>query len=196
MILHKQPVAHILPVAVDRQRLALQRIQNHQRNQLLRKLKRPVVVRAVRGQHRQSEGVKVRPRQMIRPRLRCRVGAVRRVRRRLAECRIVRPQRSIHLIRRNMQKPETLRAPPRSTPLQYARACSSSTNVPCTLVRMNASGETIERSTWLSAAKCTIARGRCLRSSEPTSSASQMSPRTNVYRSSASSGARFAAFPA
>ncbi len=37
--------------------------------------------------------------------------------------------------------------------------------MPTTLVWMNTAGPWIERSTWLSAAKCTIARGRCLANS-------------------------------
>jgi len=45
---HVDPVAHVLAVAVDRQLLALERVGDHQRDQLLGKLVRPVVVRAAR----------------------------------------------------------------------------------------------------------------------------------------------------
>ncbi|MNP55638.1 hypothetical protein D3C76_1502990 [compost metagenome] len=56
MIFDKQPVAHLLAVAIDRQRLAGQRVENHQGNQLLGEVKRPVVVRAVGQQHGQTVG--------------------------------------------------------------------------------------------------------------------------------------------
>src|SRR6185437_16713698 len=44
VISHIEPVAHILAVAVNGKWLALERIQNHQRNQLFGKLQRAVVV--------------------------------------------------------------------------------------------------------------------------------------------------------
>ena len=50
VILDVQPVADVAAVAVDRQRPPVERVQDHQRDQLLGKLKRPVVVRAVRDQ--------------------------------------------------------------------------------------------------------------------------------------------------
>ena len=66
MILHVEPVANVLAVAVHWQWLAVSRIQNDQRNQLLRKLKSPIIVRAVRGQRWQTERVVIRPYQMVR----------------------------------------------------------------------------------------------------------------------------------
>ena len=47
MILYIQPVAHILTLAVDGQRLAMTDVVDEQRNQFLRELIRSVVVRAV-----------------------------------------------------------------------------------------------------------------------------------------------------
>ena len=47
VILHEQPVARVGAVAVNRQRLALQRIQRDQRDQFLRKLPRAVIVAGV-----------------------------------------------------------------------------------------------------------------------------------------------------
>ena len=44
MIFDEQPVAHVLSVPVDGQLLALQRVQGHQGNKLLRKLKWPVII--------------------------------------------------------------------------------------------------------------------------------------------------------
>jgi hypothetical protein len=34
-VLHEQPVAHLHPVAVDRQRVAVQGVEDHQRDELL-----------------------------------------------------------------------------------------------------------------------------------------------------------------
>lgn len=52
MVFHIQPVADLLAIAVHRQGLAIQGIQDHVRDELLRKLIRPVIVRAVGQQHR------------------------------------------------------------------------------------------------------------------------------------------------
>ena len=48
VVLDVQPVAHVGAVAIDRQRLALQRLQDDQRNELFREVVGPVVVGAVR----------------------------------------------------------------------------------------------------------------------------------------------------
>lgn len=52
MILHVQPVADLLPVAVYRQRFARQRVKNRQWDQLFREVVRAVVVGAVGNQRR------------------------------------------------------------------------------------------------------------------------------------------------
>src|SRR5436190_8984086 len=54
----------------------------------------------------------------------------------------------------------------------------------------------MERSTCVSAAKLTIARGRCCASSAPTAAASPMSPRTKRCRASPAIGPRLRTFPA
>src|SRR6185312_585834 len=63
---HKQPVAHILPVTIHRNGFPTRRVQNDERDQLLRKLKWPVIVGTVRCQDRQSISVEVSPHEMIR----------------------------------------------------------------------------------------------------------------------------------
>ena len=65
VVLDVEPVAHVEPVAVDRQRLALERVHQHERDQLLGKLERPVVVRAVARRDRQPVGVVVGPNQVV-----------------------------------------------------------------------------------------------------------------------------------
>ena len=105
VILDVQPVAHVAAVAVDRQRPAVERIEDHQRNQLLGKLERAVVVRAVGDQRRQAVGVEVGAHQVIGRRLARRVRRVRRVRRLLAE-QPVGAERAVHLVGRHVQKPE------------------------------------------------------------------------------------------
>lgn len=54
MILHIQPVANLLTVAIDRQWFTRQRIQNHQRDQFFREMVGPVVIRAVGDKRRQT----------------------------------------------------------------------------------------------------------------------------------------------
>ena len=65
VVVHKEPVAHLLSVAVDRQRLARQRVDDHQRDQFLWKVIRPVVVAAVGRDHRQAIGVVPGPHQVV-----------------------------------------------------------------------------------------------------------------------------------
>src|SRR5207253_6925078 len=52
MVFHIQPIAHVQPITVDRQRLSRARIQNDERNQFLRKLIWPVIVRTVGRERR------------------------------------------------------------------------------------------------------------------------------------------------
>jgi hypothetical protein len=60
-----------------------------------------------------------------------------------------------------------------------SRAASRSTCVPRTFVSMNTEGARMERSTWLSAARCITASIFSLRNTSAMSSPLQMSPRTN-----------------
>ncbi len=52
MVFHIQPVADLLAVTVYRQRLARESINDHQRDELLRKMVGAIVVGAVGGEHR------------------------------------------------------------------------------------------------------------------------------------------------
>ena len=85
MVHHIQPVAHIFPLAVYRQRLAVTNVVDEQRNQLLRELIRPVVVRTVRHDGRHAVRVVECPHKVVTARLAGRVGAVRIILRILVE---------------------------------------------------------------------------------------------------------------
>ena len=105
VVLDEQPVADVHAVAVDRQLLALGRVEDHQRDQLLGELVRPVVVRAVGHQHRQAVGVVVGPGQMVGRGLGGRIGRTGIVGRLLRE-KAGRPQRAVDLVGRDVQKAE------------------------------------------------------------------------------------------
>ena len=104
VILHVQPVAHVLPVAVDGYRLAFQRIEDHQRYQFLGKLVGTVIVGAVGGQHRQPPGVMPGAHQVIGSRLGRRIGTVGCVGVRFRERRIIRRQAAVDLVGGDMQE--------------------------------------------------------------------------------------------
>ena len=59
MIVNIQPVTHILAIAVYRKLLALQRIVDNQRDQLLRELIRSVIVGTVRDVRRELVSINV-----------------------------------------------------------------------------------------------------------------------------------------
>ena len=105
VILDVDPIALVQPVAVDRQLAAFERVEDHQRDQLLREVARPVIVRAVRHQHRQAVGLVPRPRQVVGGRLRGGVGRARIVSAVLGEER-VRRQRTVDLVRRDVEEAE------------------------------------------------------------------------------------------
>jgi hypothetical protein len=65
MVVDVEPVANLVALAVDRQRLAVQGVEDHQRDELLGKVIRAVVVRAIGGDHRQSVGVVPGAHQMV-----------------------------------------------------------------------------------------------------------------------------------
>jgi len=77
VVLHVQPVADGEPIAVDGQRLPSEGLDDERRDELLRVLVGPVVVRAAGHDHPQPEGVVVGPDQKVGPGLARRVGAVR-----------------------------------------------------------------------------------------------------------------------
>ena len=65
VVLDIEPVAHVLPLTVDRQRAALTDVIDEQRDKLLRELVGAVVVRAVRHDDRHPVGVVVSPDEMV-----------------------------------------------------------------------------------------------------------------------------------
>ena len=85
MVLHVKPVAHVLPFPVHRKRPAVPYVVDEKRDQLLRKLVRSVVVRAVGNYRRHTVGVMERPHEVVTPRLARRIRAVRLVFRILSE---------------------------------------------------------------------------------------------------------------
>ena len=85
MIHHIQPVAHVFPLTVYWQRFAVTDVVDEQRNQFLRELIRPVVVRTVRHDGRHAVRVVERPHKVVAARLAGRVGAVRIILRILVE---------------------------------------------------------------------------------------------------------------
>ena len=105
MILDVQPVAHVAAVAIDGQRLALERVEDHERDELLGELVRPVVVRAVREQRRKAVRLVPGAHEVVRGGLGRRVRRVRRVGRLLRE-EAGRSERAVDLVRRDMQEPE------------------------------------------------------------------------------------------
>src|SRR5665213_1992548 len=104
MVADVEPVANVLAVTVDGEWLSGERIDDHQRYQLLGELPRAVVVRAVAGERRQAERVVIRAHEMIRRGLRRRIRTVRRVRGGFAESRRVGIQRAVDLVRRYVQE--------------------------------------------------------------------------------------------
>ncbi|MCY1536252.1 hypothetical protein D9M68_717000 [compost metagenome] len=106
MILDIQPVTNLRSVAIHRQRLARQGIEDHVRDQLLGEVIRPVVVRAVGHQHRQAVGALPGAHQVIRTGLGGRVGRTGGVGRGFGEQIIRTLEVAIHLIGRNMVEAE------------------------------------------------------------------------------------------
>src|SRR5258708_7757180 len=106
VILDVKPVANVFAVAVDRERLAGARVQDHERNKLLGKLVRPVVIGAVGGQNRKVISMVTGADQMIRSRLGRGVRAVGLVRGGLAEGRVVGAERPVDFVGRDVEEPE------------------------------------------------------------------------------------------
>ena len=75
VILDVEPVADILAVAVDRQLLVGQRVDDHQRDELLREMVRAVVVRAARDRRRDLVGAVVGHDEQVGTSLRSRIRA-------------------------------------------------------------------------------------------------------------------------
>src|ERR1051326_196100 len=65
VVLNVEPVAHVLSIAVNRQRLGVERIDDHQGDEFLWKLIGTVIVRWARNHDRQAESAMVSERQQI-----------------------------------------------------------------------------------------------------------------------------------
>ena len=111
VVFHVQPVAHVLPAAVHRQRPSVADIVDEQRDELLRELVGPVVVRTVGHQRRHPVRVVVSSHEVVGRGFRSRVGAVRRVLRLFGEELLAEgpaaalPARSISLGTCQLQRP-------------------------------------------------------------------------------------------
>ena len=104
VVLDIEPVADVLAVAVDRQLLVGQRVDDHQRDELLREVIRAVVVRAARDRRRDLVGAVIRHDQEVRTGFRSRIRARRLEVRLLREeqVRTVERQVAVDLIRRDL----------------------------------------------------------------------------------------------
>ena len=101
-----QPVAHIQPPPVHRQRTLGEGIDDHERDELFRKLIRPVVIRAARDRDRQTVGASVRAHEQVGRRLGAAVGRARAQRRLLGkqQLRPVERQVAVDLIGRDLME--------------------------------------------------------------------------------------------
>ena len=79
VVFHKEPVAHVLALAVNRQRLLVADVVDEERNQLFGELVRTVVVGAVRHDGRHAVGVVERANEVVGTGLRSGIRAMRRV---------------------------------------------------------------------------------------------------------------------
>lgn len=104
VILDVEPVADVLAVAVDRQLLVGQRVDDHQRDELLREVVRTVVVRAARDRRRDLVGAVVGHDEQVSTGLRSRIRARRLEVRLLREeqVRAVERQVAVDLVRRDL----------------------------------------------------------------------------------------------
>ena len=76
VIAHIEPVADLLAIAINRKRLARERVVNDKRNKFFGKVVGAVIVGAVGGEHGQVVGVVIGAHQMIRRGLACGVRTV------------------------------------------------------------------------------------------------------------------------
>ena len=181
MIVDVDPVAHVGAVAVNRQRLARQGVQCHQGDQFLRELPGSVVVAGVGDHRRQAVGVVPGADQMVGRRLGRGIRAARVVWRGFGERRIAVVEGAEYLIGGDVMEAERGLAGGVEAGV-VPRAASSRVKVPTTLVRTKSAGPSIERSTWLSAARCMTASGSCVSNTWRMAAASAMSARTSMWR--------------
>ncbi len=102
MVVDIQPVAHLKAIAIDRQRLTGQGIEDDPRDQFFRKVERPVVVGAVAEQHRQTIGALPGADQMVGRGLAGRIGRTGRIGRVLGEGGVAGGQVAVDLVGGNM----------------------------------------------------------------------------------------------
>ena len=104
VVLHVQPVADVLAVTVDRQRLIVQHVRNHQRNQLFREMIRAVIVRTARNRHRHAERAVVRLHEQVSTCLarRVRAGGVNRGFLGEKQVGTIKRQVAVHFVSRNL----------------------------------------------------------------------------------------------
>ena len=140
VVVDVEPVADVLAVAVDGQGLAVERVVDHQRDELLGKLVGAVVVRAVGGQRRQAVGVELGADEMVAGGLGRGVGAVGRDRACLRGRRGRRGRASRRLRRWRRGGSGSAACASPAALASMLRAASSSVKVPTMLVRTKAAG--------------------------------------------------------
>jgi len=102
-----EPVANVASIAIDRQGLALEHIEDHEGDEFFGELIWAVVVRAVGEGERQAIGVVVGLGEVVARRLAGRIGRTRIVRRRFGEVALL-PQRAKDLVRAHVVKEHIL----------------------------------------------------------------------------------------
>ena len=107
VIAHIEPVANLLPIAVDGERFPRQCIMNNQRDKLFRKMQRPVVIRAIRGEDGETVGVVIGADEVVTGGLAGGIRAIRLVGICLSKRRIIRSERAVNLVGGYMQEAES-----------------------------------------------------------------------------------------
>ena len=107
VVAYIQPVSYLHAIAINRQRFASQRVDNHQRNELFGEVQRAIVVAAVGGEHRQAVGVVVGAGQMVAGGFAGAVGAVGLIGFGFGEWGIICSERAINFVRRDVQVPKS-----------------------------------------------------------------------------------------
>ena len=110
VVLDIEPVANLLPIAIDRERLAIEGVQNNERDELLRKMKGAVVVGAVCRESGEPVGVLEGADEVVAGGFGGGIGTVGGEGCRLGEGRVVRSESSVDFVGRDMQKAELFAA--------------------------------------------------------------------------------------
>ena len=107
VIADMQPVAHVAPIPIDRDRFTRQRAVNREWNEFFRKLERAVIVRTVGDQGRQPVGMVPGTHQMVARCLGRAVRAVRCIRRMLVKRWVLGAQRAEYFVGGDVQESES-----------------------------------------------------------------------------------------